>query len=86
MGDDICGEVHRDIFWRQTECGRAGLIGEISFYTLKNNFVDIFRIEENIAVKEVIERYYNNQLEEITAPTHPVEESHLDKPSEDLSP
>jgi cation diffusion facilitator family transporter len=61
-------------------------IGEISFYTLKNNFVDIYRIEEDLTVKEVIERYHSRQLEEITAPTHPVEESHLDKPSEDLTP
>ena len=54
-------------------------IGEISFYTLKNNFVDIFKIDEDMSVKDVIERYRHKELEEITAPTHPVEESTVDK-------
>ena len=57
----------------------ASRIGEISYYMLKDNFVDIFKIEEGIPVKEVIERYHDNQLEEILAPTHPVEESQVEK-------
>ena len=52
-------------------------IGEISFYMLKDNFVDIYKIGEGLSVREVIERYRNNQLKEITAPTHPVEESQV---------
>jgi len=50
-------------------------IGEISFHMLKDNFVDICKAEEGISVKETLEKYRNNQLEQITAPTHPVEES-----------
>jgi len=50
-------------------------IGEISFYMLKDNFVDIYRVKEGLSVKEVIEKYHGGQLKQITAPTHPVEES-----------
>lgn len=54
-------------------------IGEISFYMLKDNFVDIYKIEEGLSVKEAIERYRNNQLEQIRTPTHSVEESQVAK-------
>ena len=54
-------------------------IGEISFYMLKDNFVDIYKIEEGLSVREVIEGYRNNQMKQITAPTHPVEESQVRK-------
>jgi len=50
-------------------------IGEISFYMLKDNFVDIYKVEEGFSVSDVIERYRNKQLEPIIAPTHPLEES-----------
>jgi cation diffusion facilitator family transporter len=51
-------------------------IGEISFYMLKDNFIDIYQIEdENLAVREVIERYKENQLSRITTPTHSVDEA-----------
>ena len=51
-------------------------IGEISFYMLKNNFIDIYQIPEaNLTVKEVIEQYYENQLLRITMPTHSVDEA-----------
>lgn len=51
-------------------------IGEISFYMLKENFVDIYLIkDENITVKDVIERYQQNQLDRIQTPTHTVEEA-----------
>ena len=52
-------------------------IGEISFYMLKDNFVDIYKIGEGLSVREVMEGYRNNQLKQITAPTHPVEESQV---------
>ena len=42
---------------------------------LKDNFVDIYRVREDLSVKEVIEKYQNNQLEQIVTPTHPVEQS-----------
>lgn len=54
-------------------------IGEISFYMLKENYVDVYRIEEGLTVREVIERYRNNRAKQITAPTHSVEESQVEK-------
>jgi cation diffusion facilitator family transporter len=53
-------------------------IGEISFYMLKNNFVDIYRAEEGFSVREIIERYRNNQIEQIALPTHSAEEAHAE--------
>jgi len=50
-------------------------IGELSFYMLRENFVDIDKVEENALVKDVIEKYHAKKLEKITVPTHPVEES-----------
>jgi len=50
-------------------------IGELSFYMLKDNFVDIYRVEENALVRDVIEKYHAKKLENITTPTHPVEDS-----------
>ena len=50
-------------------------IGEISFYMLKDNFVDIYRVEGDLSVREVIEKYHNKQLEPLVTSTHPVEES-----------
>ncbi len=51
-------------------------IGEISFYALKENFIDIYRIgEENSTIKQGIELYKQNKLSRITAPTHTVEDS-----------
>ena len=53
-------------------------IGEISFYMLKNNFVDIYRAEEGRSVREIIERYRNNHIEPIHLPTHTAEEAHAE--------
>ncbi len=53
-------------------------IGEISFYMLKDNFVDIYKVEEDSSVREIVENYRNNQLEQITSPTHSVEETHME--------
>ena len=50
-------------------------IGELSFYMLKDNFVDIYKINEDSIVKEVIEKYRSNQLEPIVSPTHSLDES-----------
>ena len=50
-------------------------IGELSFYMLKNNFVDIYKVEEGLSVKDVISRYKTKQLEPIMVPTHPLERS-----------
>jgi cation diffusion facilitator family transporter len=52
-------------------------IGEIAYYMLKDNLVDVYRVEEGLSVKEIVQRYRLNQLEPITEPTHPVEESQI---------
>jgi len=52
-------------------------IGEISYYMLKDNLADVYRVEAGLSVKEVMQRYRLNQLERITGPTHPVEESQV---------
>ncbi|MCG2711931.1 MAG: hypothetical protein L6416_06370 [Candidatus Omnitrophica bacterium] len=51
---------------------------ELSFYMLKNNYVDIYKIKEDFSVRETLEQYRSGQLELITAPTHPLEESQID--------
>jgi cation diffusion facilitator family transporter len=53
-------------------------IGEISFYMLKDNFVDIYKAEEDSSIKEIVEKYHNNQIEQISSPTHSVEETHVE--------
>ncbi len=50
-------------------------VGELSFYMLKNNFVDIYRIEEGITVREALQRYKNGEFQKISQPTHSLEES-----------
>jgi len=52
-------------------------IGEIAYYMLKDKLADVFRVEEGLSVKEVMQRYRLNQLELITEPTHAVEESQV---------
>jgi cation diffusion facilitator family transporter len=51
-------------------------IGEIAFYMLKDNFVDIYKAEKGSTVRQVIEKYRNNQVDKIAAP-HPAEESEV---------
>ncbi len=53
-------------------------IGEISFYMLKDNFIDIYRAEAGGTVYETLERYRNDEIEHITAP-HPAEESEVER-------
>ena len=55
-------------------------IGEISFYMLKDNFVDIYNIEKGLTAREVIAKYRAGRLKRITEPTHPVEEAESAKP------
>jgi cation diffusion facilitator family transporter len=53
-------------------------IGEISFYMLKDKFIDIYKAEAGATVREIIERYRNRQIEPITEP-HPAEESEIER-------
>jgi cation diffusion facilitator family transporter len=50
-------------------------IGEISFHMLKDNFVDIYSIEEGITARDAITKYRKGKLKAVTAPTHLVEEA-----------
>ena len=52
-------------------------IGEIAFYMLKDKLADVYRVEEGLSVKEVMQRYRLNQLELLAEPTHAVEESQV---------
>jgi cation diffusion facilitator family transporter len=51
-------------------------VGEISYPILKDNFVDIYSVEQDLSVKEIIAQYRSGQLEPMNAATHGVEESH----------
>jgi cation diffusion facilitator family transporter len=54
-------------------------IGEIAFSMLKENFIDIYQIQdEKLTVKTVIELYRQNRLPRILSPTHSVEESEVE--------
>ena len=53
-------------------------IGEISFYMLKDNFVDIYRIEEEQTVQEVLDKYRNGLLEKVVSPIQILEESQIE--------
>ena len=57
-------------------------IGEISFYMLKNKFVDIYKVDDTFSVKDVLAQYHARQLDQLNAPTHAVEESLVKKPLE----
>jgi cation diffusion facilitator family transporter len=57
-------------------------IGEISFYMLKDNFIEIYKAEADSTVREVIERYRNSEIEPITVP-HPAEESEIERQKAD---
>lgn len=59
-------------------------IGEISFYMLKENFIDIYQIQdENMTVRKVIELYKQNGLARILKPTHSVEEGQVESRERD---
>jgi cation diffusion facilitator family transporter len=53
-------------------------IGEISFYMLKDNFIDIYRVAAGSTVRKIIEQYRNREIERITEP-HPAEESEIER-------
>ena len=57
----------------------ASNIGEISFHILKDNLIDIYKVEEGLLVKEVIESHRLNKLQPLATPTHSVEESQVAK-------
>ncbi len=55
-------------------------IGEISFYILKDNLIDIYRIDKNeITLEETIDMFLDGKLKKITSPTRPASESLVNK-------
>jgi len=50
-------------------------IGELSFYMMKENFIDIYSVDEELTVREIIQAYRENRLSRLTTPTHSLEES-----------
>jgi cation diffusion facilitator family transporter len=50
-------------------------IGELSFYMLKENFIDIYHVGEELTVGEIIQAYREKRVPILTAPTHSLEES-----------
>ncbi|MFZ2053451.1 MAG: hypothetical protein WAU81_04565, partial [Candidatus Aminicenantales bacterium] len=62
-------------------------IGEIAFSMLKENFIDIYQIQdEKLTVKAVIELYRQNRLARILEPTHSVEEAEVETRERDEEP
>lgn len=57
-------------------------IGEISFYMLKDNFIDIYKVEAGETVHDVIDRYHKGEIEPIILP-HPAEESEIGRKKTD---
>ena len=57
----------------------ASNIGEISFHMLKDNLIDIYKAEEGLSVKEVLESHRLSKLQPLASPTHSVEESQVAK-------
>ncbi len=43
---------------------------------LKDNFVDIYRVEEGSIVSDIVKRYHEGSIEPINGP-HPAEESEI---------
>jgi len=50
-------------------------IGEISFHMLKDNFINIYKTDEGLSVKDIVTKYRNQEVGQITTPTHSIEES-----------
>lgn len=50
-------------------------IGELSFYMLKENFIDIYEVPEELSVAEIVGAHRKGRLARLTTPTHPLEES-----------
>ncbi|APG28673.1 cation transporter [Syntrophotalea acetylenivorans] len=57
-------------------------LGEISFYMLKDNFVDIYAVDENQTVQEVVDRFRSDSLQAIMQPTHSVDHALVEQQTE----
>jgi cation diffusion facilitator family transporter len=53
-------------------------IGEISFHMLKDQFIDILKVEEDATVQEIVDKYRKGEIESLAVP-HPSEESEMER-------
>lgn len=70
-------KVIKAVIGRRLDVLFTSQIGELSFHMLKDNFVDIYRVQEHMNVQDVIDKYRAGELTQITAPTHSLEESRI---------
>lgn len=56
-------------------------IGEISFYMLRDNFVDIYAVDEAQTVQEVVDLFRAGSLQAINQPTHSIDQSLVEQQS-----
>ena len=68
-------KVIKAVIWHKLDLLFTSRIGEISFHMLRDNFVDIYKTDEGLSVEDIIKKYRNQKIEQITAPTHSIEES-----------
>jgi predicted Fe-Mo cluster-binding NifX family protein len=68
-------KVIKAVIWHKLDLLFISRIGEISFHMLRDNFVDIYKTDEGLSVKDIIKKYRNQEIEQITKPTHCIEES-----------
>ena len=61
--------VSREIVKEKIDIALTKEIGEISFYALRDNLVDIYSIQEG-NVKKVINNFINGKLKKLDKPTH----------------
>ena len=52
-------------------------IGEISYHILRDNLVDVYKVDEDNTVSNIIERHRLKQLRPLADHTHTVEESQV---------
>ncbi len=68
-------KVIKAVIWHKLDLLFTSRIGEISFHMLRDNFVDIYKTDEGLSVEDIIKKYRNQEIEQITEPTHCIEES-----------
>jgi predicted Fe-Mo cluster-binding NifX family protein len=68
-------KVIKAVIWHKLDLLFTSQIGEISFHMLRDNFVGIYKTNEGLSVKDVIRKYRNQEIEQITQPTHCIEEN-----------
>ncbi len=68
-------KVIKTILMQKVDVLLTPRIGEISFYMLKDNLVDIYKVAEDQTLREILTRFQKKLLPSITHPTHSVDES-----------